>query len=209
MKEFLKERIALFLLLLASDSISLLALIKANELKADALTLAIAISIIPSLLISVLIKYFFIPRVEKKTFVLMASAITVLLWIGFIITYRQFSHVNNQYGKMAYAKNKSELKPIDSFIVAGCHYTSEAQAEVDDFRNNHQTLTPRQLFADFNYDVSQIWTEDEINCASEKILSWFAVMFSFLIAGVTLTCELFINGMSPQEQLPQKTAMPG
>jgi hypothetical protein len=193
MKEFLQERIALFILLLASDTVSLIALIKATELKGDALTLAICISLIPSMLISLLIKFYFIPRIKKRTLILVASIIAAICWIGFIIFLREFNKVNNEYGKMPFPKNKSLINPVDSFIVAGCRYTPEAQAEVDDFARRKATLPPSLLFADFNYIVTSIWPEKEIDCARDKILHKFTIMFVFLILGITLTTELIIN----------------
>ena len=193
MKEFLKERIFLFLLLLASDTVSLVALIKANELKGDALTLAIVISLIPSLVISALVKFYLIPRIKKQRLVIIGSVIAVICWIGTIVFYLQFKSVNNEYGKMPFPKNRSLVNPVDSFIVAGCHYTPEAQAEVNDFARRNATLPPSLLFADFNYIVTNVWPEKEIDCARDKILNKFSLMFVFLILGITLTCELIIN----------------
>jgi hypothetical protein len=192
MLDFLKERIALFVLLLAGDSVSLLAFIKATELRGDALTLAIVLSLPPSLIISLLIKYLFVPRSSKKTFIIIAASLATLCWLGVIFSYMKFSKVNNNYGKVAYPKNRSLVNPVDSIIVGGCHYTPEAQAEVDDFKKNNKTLTTGQLFADFNYDVHIIWIQQEIDCARGKILNSFAIMIVFLMAGITLTCELLI-----------------
>jgi hypothetical protein len=193
MKEFLQERIALFLLLLAGDTVSLIAFIKAKELKADALTLAICISLIPSILISVLIKYYFLPRVNKRMFTLVGSIISFGCWVAFVICYSEFNEINNQFGKMPFPKNRTLVNPVDSFIVAGCHYTPEAQAEVDDFARRKATLSPSLLFADFNYVVTNVWSENELDCARNKILNKFTIMFVFLILGITLTTEMIIN----------------
>ena len=66
MIEFLKERILLFVLVLAGDTISLIGLIKAVELKQDAITIAAAVSLIPSLLISLAVSFFYKSSANKK-----------------------------------------------------------------------------------------------------------------------------------------------
>ena len=66
MIEFLKERILLFVLVLAGDTISLIGLIKAVELKPDAITIAAAVSLIPSLLISLAVSFFYKSSANKK-----------------------------------------------------------------------------------------------------------------------------------------------
>jgi hypothetical protein len=193
MIEFLKERIALFVLLLAGDTVSLLALIKATELKGDAVTIAIAISLPLSLIISLFIKFYFSRRVSRRIFMITSIILSVVLWVGFIIAYSRFSKTNDRYGKVAYPKNHSMLQPVDSFIVGGCNYTPEAQAEVNDYAERKQTLTPPQLFEDFDYDVSLVWQEQDRDCARSRILNAFATMIAFLMSGITLVCELLIR----------------
>jgi len=192
MVEFLKDRILLFILVIAGDWVSLAALIKAAEIKNEAITIAVAVSLLPSLIISLIVRFFFQPKISKQNFVIGAIIVSALLWIGFIVCYIQFSRVNNAYGKVAYPINVGEKNARDSIIVGGCNYTNEARAEVDDYASRQRTLTPAQLFEDFNYDVAQIWSEADRDCARSKILNSFAIMLAFLIAGITLTCEILI-----------------
>jgi hypothetical protein len=194
MLDFLKERILLFALVLAGDWVSLAAFIKADEIRHDAITIAIAVSLIPSLIISLIVAYFFKPKRSKKKFVLAAIIVSILFWSAFILCYLNFSNINNKYGKIALPVSESVQHPKDSIIVGGCHYTIEAQAEVDTYAAKHRTLTPAVLLADFNYDVSQVWSEAERDCARSKILQAFALMLLFLTAGITLTCEILISG---------------
>ena len=202
MIEFLKERILLFVLLLAGDTISLIGLIKAVELKPDAITIAAAVSLIPSLLISLAVSFFYKSSANKKRFAYIVMAVAFLFWAGFIISLIQFNKVNNEFGKVPFPKNYREDQPIDSAIVGGCHYTMEAQAEVDYFRNNNMTLTPAKLFADFNFDVAKIWTSQERDCARTKILTRFSVMIFFLMMWITLSCEFIIAIRMPESQNP-------
>lgn len=182
------------MLVVAGDWISLAAFIKADEIRHDAVTIAISVSLIPSLVISLIIEYFFKNKTSKSKFVPIAIAVSLFFWAAFVFSLIRFSNINNKYGKFAFPVTESVHHPIDSIIVGGCFYTPEAQAEVDYYSGNKRTLTPAQLFADFNYDVSQIWTEAERDCARSNILKSFALMLLFLIAGITLTCEILIAG---------------
>ncbi len=192
MVDFLKDRILLFILVIAGDWISLAAFIKADEIRQDAITIAVAVSLLPSLIISLVVNYLFQPKVSKRNFVISAAVISFVLWIGFIFSYFNFSTLNNEYGKVPFSKNAMVSNSRDSIIVGGCKYTTEAQAEVDDYEARKRTLTPAQLLEDFNYDISQVWPEKERDCARSKILNSFALMLALLIAGITLTSELLI-----------------
>ena len=194
MLNFLKDRILLFVLVIAGDWISLSAFIKADEIRHDAITIAAAVSLLPSLIISLIIQYFFKPKVGPKKFVTYAVIIATSLWAGFIFSYINFSKVNNQYGRVSFPKNPGSQNTSDSFIVGGCNHTTEAQAEINAYKAGRRTLTPAQLFEDFNYDIAQVWTEKERDCARDKILNSFAIMLAFLIAGISITCELLIAG---------------
>ena len=206
MVEFLKNRILLFILVIAGDWVSLAAFIKAAEIKHEAITIAVAVSLLPSLVISLIVRFFFQPKIGKQSFVVGAIIVSALLWIGFIVCYIQFSRVNNGYGKVAYPINVGEKNARDSIIVGGCNYTKEARAEVDDYASRSRTLTPAQLFEDFNYDIAQIWSEAERDCAKSKILNSFATMLAFLIAGITLTCEILIarKNDDPEDDGPEE-----
>lgn len=192
MIDFLKDRILLFVLVIAGDWVSLSALIKADEIRHDAITIAIVVSLLPSLVISLLVEFFFQQKLTRMALVIGTAVISLVLWAAFIFFYLRFSSINNQYGKVSFPVEISALHSRDSVIVGGCNYTVEAQAEVDDYAVKRRTLTPSVLFADFNYDISQIWTEKERDCARSKILNSFALMLAFLIAGITLSCETLI-----------------
>ena len=193
MIDFIKNRILLFVLIIAGDWVSLSALIKADEIRHDAITIAIVVSLVPSLIISLLVELFFWEKLSKKTLVIGAAIVSLVFWAAFIFFYLRFSHINDRYGKVSFPIEVSALHSRDSVIVGGCNYTVEAQAEVNDYAARRRTLIPSILFADFNYDVSQIWTEKDRDCARSKILNSFAVMLAFLIAGITLTCEILIT----------------
>jgi hypothetical protein len=192
MIDFLKERILLFVMVIAGDWVSLSNLIKADEIRHDAITIAIAVSLLPSLIISLLIEFYFQQKLSKKKLVAGTTAFTTIVWIAFIFLYLHFSSINDQYGKVPYPTHVSGMNSVDSMIVGGCHYTPEAQAEVDSYAAKKHTLTPSELFEDFNYDVSQIWIQSERDCAKNKILNSFAMMLAFLIIGITLTTETII-----------------
>lgn len=192
MIDFLKDRILLFILVIAGDWVSLSALIKADEIRHDAITIAIAVSLLPSLIISLLVEFFFRQKLAKKKLVWSTAIISLVFWAAFIFFYARFTSINNQYGKISFPLEDKSVTTKDSIIVGGCSYTPEAQAEVDDYASKKRTLTPATLFADFNYDISQIWIEKERDCARGKILNAFAIMLAFLIAGITLTCEALI-----------------
>jgi hypothetical protein len=192
MIDFLKDRILLFVLIIAGDWVSLSSLIKADEIRHDAITIAIAVSLLPSLVISLLVEFFFRKKLAKSKLILYTAIISLVFWAGFIFCYGRFTDINNQYGKISFSVEPESSNAKDSVIVGGCSYTAEAQAEVDSYASKKRTLTPAMLFADFNYDVSQIWTEKERDCARKKILDSFAIMLAFLIAGITLTCETLI-----------------
>jgi len=202
MLDFLKDRILIFILVIAGDWISLSAFIKADEIRHDAISIAVAVSLIPSLLISLIVQYFFNPKRGKKKFVLIAAALSVFFWMAFIFCYTRFNTINNKYGKVPLPVTENVRQPKDSIIVGGCNYTVEAQAEVDDYEARHRTLTPAVLFADFSYDVSQVWPEAERDCARSKILQSFALMLLFLINGITLTCETILNGKKVTNAAP-------
>ena len=192
MIDFLKNRVLLFVLIIAGDWVSLSALIKADEIRHDAITIAIAVSLLPSLIISLLVEFFFQQKLAKNKLIWSTAIISLVFWIGFIFFYISFTSINNQYGKISFSGGRETFNAKDSIIVGGCSYTVEAQAEVDNYALKKRTLTPAMLFADFNYDVSQIWTEKERDCARNKILNSFAIMLALLIAGITLTCETLI-----------------
>ena len=192
MIDFLKDRILLFVLIIAGDWVSLSSLIKADEIRHDAITIAIAVSLLPSLVISLLVEFFFRKKLAKSKLIVYTAIISLVFWAGFIFCYGRFTDINNQYGKISFPVEAESSNAKDSVIVGGCSYTAEAQAEVDSYASKKRTLTPAMLFADFNYDVSQIWTEKERDCARGKILNSFAIMLAFFIAGITLTCETLI-----------------
>ena len=197
MLAFLKDRILLFMIIIAGDWVSLSNFIKADEIKQDAITIAVVVSLIPSLIVSLIIKYLFQPRVNKKIFVIICIIISIVFWLGFLFSYLNFSRVNNLYGKISYSKNSSINNSKDSIIVGGCNYTKEAKAEVDDYAARNRTLTRAQLFDDFNYEIAAVWPDQERDCARSKILNAFAWMLTFLILGITLTCELLIIPKKP------------
>lgn len=192
MIDFLKNRILLFVLIIAGDWVSLSALIKADEIRHDAITIAIAVSLLPSLIISLLVEFFFREKLAKNKLILYTAVISLVFWAAFIFFYVRFTDVNNLYGKFSFPLEGKSLNAKDSIIVGGCLYTPEAQAEIDFYSSKKRTLTPAMLFADFNYDVSQIWNENERDCARGKILNAFAIMLAFLIAGITLMGEALI-----------------
>src|SRR4051794_1484839 len=123
MLNFLKDRILLFVVVIAGDWISLSAFIKADEIRHDAITIALAVSLLPSLVISLLVKFFFYPKVSKKNFVIGSVIITTALWLAFIFLYLNFSKLNNKYGKVIYPVELSTGHSKDSVIVGGCNYT--------------------------------------------------------------------------------------
>lgn len=192
MIDFLKDRILLFVMVISGDWVSLSALIKADEIRHDAITIAIVVSLLPSIIISLLVEFYFQQKLTKKKLVIGTALGGAIFWIGFIFFYLNFSSINDAYGKIPYPIDVSGMSSRDSIIVGGCHYTIEAQAEVNAYAARKRTLTPTQLFEDFNYDVSQVWVEKERDCARNKILNYFAIMLWFLIAGITLTSETII-----------------
>lgn len=200
MIDFLKDRIILFILIIAGDWVSLSALIKADELRHDAITIAIVVSLLPSLLISLLVEFYFQQRLKKSQLVLGTAIFGAVFWIGFIFFYLHFNSINDQFGKVPFPTDFSGINSRDSMIVGGCRFTPEAQMEVNAFAAKNRTLTPTGLFEDFNYDVSQIWAEKERDCARGKILNSFAVMLAFLIAGITLTLESLIILKKPKKE---------
>lgn len=205
MIDFLKDRILLFVTVIAGDWVSLSALIKADEIRHDAITIAIVVSLLPSLVISLLVEFFFQQRVTKRKLVVSTAVVGFLFWIGFIFFYARFSSINNEYGKVSYPVEVAGMHSRDSVIVGGCNYTIEAQAEVDNYAAKKRTLTESALFEDFNYDIAQIWTEKERDCARSKILNSFAVMLAFLIAGITLTAEAIIALKKEREKKEKKS----
>src|SRR6187402_1464092 len=122
MLNFLKDRILLFVLVIAGDWISLSAFIKADEIRHDAITIAIAVSLLPSLVISLLVKFFFHPKISKKNFVIGSVIITAALWLAFLFLYLNFSKLNNKYGKVIYPLDTPAGHSKDSIIVGGCSY---------------------------------------------------------------------------------------
>src|SRR5450432_1675586 len=153
MLAFLKDRILLFMIIIAGDWVSLSNFIKADEIRQDAITIAVVVSLI--------IKYLFQPRVNKKIFVIICIVISIVFWLGFVFSYLNFSKVNNLYGRISYPKNSSINNSKDSIIVGGCNYTKEAQAEVDDYAARNRTLIKAQLFDDFNYEIAAVWPDQE------------------------------------------------
>src|SRR6185503_7077185 len=102
MVDFLKNRILVFILIIAGDWVSLSALIKANEIRHDAITIAIAVSLLPSLVISLLVEFFFRQKLAKKKLILFTAIISLVFWAGFIVFYERFTSINNQYGKIPF-----------------------------------------------------------------------------------------------------------
>jgi len=189
MLDFIKERIALIMLLIAGDSISLIAFIKAPEIRTECTSLAAAISLLMMLIISLSVLYLLAPMADKKKFMAIIVGACLLLWVGFIFFCLRFTHINNSYGKVGYPKSASPAGTQDSVIVGGCTYTREAENEIKDFDKRGRTLTADDLLADFNYRADKVWGEDSRNCARNRIIMAFSVMMVFLVAGITLTYE--------------------
>ena len=192
MLNYLKDRIALIILLIAGDSISLITFIKAAEIKADCRNLAASISLLLSLVISLTLAYFLKPA-SNKWHKWIVAAVCLLCWLGYLWSYDRFSTINSTYGKIPYPSNQTLVNPIDSFIVGGCAYAPPAKAEVDSMRSQGKMLNYSLLFADFNYDVNMVWTEESRDCARDKILWAFSIMIGLLVAGITITIELLIK----------------
>jgi hypothetical protein len=201
MLDYIKERIALIMLLVAGDSISLITFIKAPEIRTECTSLAAAISLLLMLMISLSVIYLLGPMVAKnkkgrKRYMALFLGAALLLWVGFIFSYIHFSGINDPYGKIAYSKQASPAEAGDSTIVGGCAYTPEAQREVDAYVKRGRTLTTLKLLGDFNMDTDKVWTEDSRDCARKAIILSFSVMIAFLVAGLTLTYE-FISLAKP------------
>ena len=189
MLDYIKERIALIMLLVAGDSISLVAFIKAPEIRTECTSLAAAISLLLMLMISLSVIYLLGPLTAKKKYMAMILAVCLFIWIGFIFSYLHFARVNDQYGKVSFSKAASPAEAGDSTIVGGCEYTPEAQREVDAYKKQGRTLTTLKLLGDFNLDTAKVWTETARDCARKNIILAFSVMIAFLVAGLTLTYE--------------------
>jgi hypothetical protein len=189
MLDFIKERIALIMLLIAGDSISLIAFIKAPEIKTECTSLAAAISLLLMLIISASVIYLLGPMSRGKGFMAGIIGVSVLIWIGFIYFMMQFMAINGQYGKVEFPKSASSAGKADSTIVGGCSYTPEAQNEVDDFAKRARTLTTVVLLSDFNDNPALVWDEASRDCARKKIIVAFSIMMAFLVGGITLTYE--------------------
>jgi hypothetical protein len=191
MLKFLKDRIAVIVLLVAGDSISLISFIKAPEIKSDCRNLAISISLLLSLILSLCIRYFIrgeLPKWAKGSVLVVA----LLCWVGYGFAFKEFSHINASYAMIPYPSNQQLINPVDSLIVGGCTCTAPAQAEIEHMLRSPGMIDWNKVFADFNYDVHQVWTEVSQQCARDKILWSFSAMIAFLVAGVTLTVECIL-----------------
>jgi len=93
MLDFIKERIALIMLLIAGDSISLIAFIKAPEIRTECTSLAAAISLLLMLIISLSVLYLLGPMAGKKKFMAGIIGVCLLLWAGFIFFCLRFTHI--------------------------------------------------------------------------------------------------------------------
>lgn len=209
MLDFIKERIALIMLLIAGDSISLIIFIKAPEISKECTTLAAAISLLLMLIISLSVIYLLGPLAKSKKFMIGIVSACLLLWAGFIIYFLQFNTINSEYGKIAFPKSASPAGSEDSTIVGGCAYTPEAQREVDNFNKRGRTLTPSTLLADFNYDTEKLWTESSRDCARRKIIIAFSIMVAFLVAGITLTYEFITLAKKSSKDSPAQVKEEG
>ena len=177
------------MLLIAGDSISLIAFIQAAEIRKQCTSLAAAISLLLMLMISLTVLYLLAPLAEKKPFMGIILGLCLLIWAGFIFSWLRFSDINDGHGKIAYDKAASAPGAGDSTIVGGCVYTPEAQREVDNFAKRGRTLPIAKLLADFNMDTAKVWDEAARDCARKKIILAFSIMIALLVAGITLTYE--------------------
>jgi hypothetical protein len=200
MLDYIKERIALIMLLVAGDSISLISFIKAPEIRTECTSLAAAISLLLMLMISLSVIYLLAPLAVKKVWMAVIVGACLLLWIGFIFSYLRFSETNDQYGKVITSKVLSAADAGDSVIVGGCAYTPEAQREVDSYQQRGRTLSLLTLLSDFNFDTGNVWDEASRDCARKKIVLAFSIMIAFLVAGVTLTYEFI--ALAKKEKKP-------
>lgn len=206
MISYLKDRILLFVMVIAGDWISLSTLIKAEAIRQDAITTAIVVSLLPSIVLSLLVEFFLLGKIEQRKLIIGGVVSGLLCWILFVVFLLQFNNINDRYGKVPYPINRPSNNPRDSIILGGCSYTAEAQPEVDSFAYRHRTLSYAQLFADFGYDIAEIWSDEARDCARTKILKAFALMLFFLIAGITITTEIMTAILPKQKATDEATA---
>jgi hypothetical protein len=205
MISYLKDRILLFVIVIAGDWVSLSTLIKADAIRQDAITTAIVVSLLPSIVISLVVEFFLLGKIRQRTLIMGGIVGGLACWILFVVLLLRFNTINDRYGKIPYPINRSSPAPRDSIIIGGCTYTAEAQPEVDSFAHQHRTLTFKQLFDDFGYNIAEIWSDEARDCARTKILKAFALMLFFLIAGITITTEIMKAILSKQKLANEAT----
>src|SRR5258708_25462070 len=104
------------MLLIEGDSFSLIAFIKAPEIKTECTSLAAAISLLLMLIISASVIYLLGPMSGNKKFMGGLIGVSVLIWIGFIYFMMQFLDINGRYGKIEFPKSASSSMKSDSII---------------------------------------------------------------------------------------------
>lgn len=165
-------------------------LITAKEIQSWLITIAVAVSLFLSLVISIsLPKRLSVPKIKRlrrrAIFVFASFLVFIAL---FFISYQKYTisiPTVNEEGKIG-----------DSIVVKGLSYTASAKKYRDSLMHiNPDRLYPTddKLLEDATYNIQKVWPDNSRTYCKLLLLFVYTIMICLFIAGITLTTEIIIR----------------
>lgn len=204
MEKIIKEPLAIIvgIVLGSGTGWSLSGFIDAVEIKQWLTAIAIAFSLMISLMISAYYKSNR-RKIRKQKFWKYSIA-CIILFIGMLITF--FISYNSLETRLLVNVEQldSSLKTTDSTFIKGLYFTPEAKNEIAAIRrtNPDATIDLKKIFKDSGSNIEQVWSNTSRILAKLVILLSYVFFIASLTSAITITTELIQDSIKKNNSIP-------
>ncbi|MEP6466143.1 MAG: hypothetical protein ABJB05_07540 [Parafilimonas sp.] len=197
MDKIIKERLSVIVSFVVGGTagFSLSSFIQAQEIKQWLTGIAIAFSLIVSLIISAWYKSISGNKKKFVRYAVICAVIFVVMMPAFFVLYNMFE---TRLPVTVQSRGRNYIT-TDSVFIRGLYFSGEAKSEIDALKKSNPVagFQLADLFKDSNYDIDMVWTNTSRILA--KLLIIFSYMFfiASLIACITFTTELIQDTSNP------------
>lgn len=192
MNKLLNERLSVIVSILLGTGAGwrISAYIAAVEIKQWLTSIAIAFSILISLLISAYYKSNR-RRIRKPKFwkySIISTIMFIAMLIAFFTSYNTFE--TRLFVNTLTIDNRTET--IDSVFIKGLYFTNDAKNEVKKIKQNNPKadIDLRVIFSDSGNDIDNVWSKTSRTIAKIIILLSYIFFIASLVASITITIEI-------------------
>ena len=196
MEELIKNRIAIIVSIVigSGSGFGMAQLIEASEIKTRLVIIAIASSLLISLLVS-----FYLKHKPKQKKLKAARRIIITAAIFFVLSIAAFFYSYDSL-TLSYPLEDNKMKIVDTvIIVKGLYYKEPAKRYIEKtVKQSHIKLEDSQVLEAFNYKIDMIWTNTSITLSKLIILFLYTLLICSLITVVMTVPEL----IKPENKKP-------